>query len=612
MSTDPHSPGEQLTAALPGLRRTLHHVRPHLRPHRWLMLGGLLAMFAEVAFRLLEPWPLKYVLDAVIQPGAGTDSGLMTLIVVAAVALLGVAALRALSAYGMTVFFTLAGTRAMTNVRGELYAHLQRLSLRFHRGSRTGDLINRLVGDVGRVQEVAVTAALPLIGNIVALVGMTIVMLVLDWQLALIVVAAFPVFLLGSSRQGRKITSAARKQRRREGDLAGTASETLGAMTVVHAYGLQRLLQGKFAASNAKSLRDGVMASRLSAGLERGTDVLVGLATGVVLLIGAMRVLDGALSPGELTVFISYLKSAFKPMRDLAKYTGRLAKAAASGERIVDLLETEPDIVDHPQAISAPRLRGDVAFTNVVASYGRGHRALVDVDLHVPAGTRVGVLGPSGSGKSTLVSLLPRLMDVDYGRVTIDGTDVRDYTLDSLRAQVSIVLQESVLFATTLAENIRFGRPDASDEEVQQAARDADAHGFITALPNGYDTIVGERGSTLSGGQRQRIAVARAMLRDASIVVLDEALTGVDPASARSLTAALARLTDERTTFVISHDTDDVADCDVVVWIEDGRVVDQGSPDEIISRRRHLRALDSAAHRDPNAADERVTGVHVG
>ncbi|HLR93326.1 MAG TPA: ABC transporter ATP-binding protein [Jiangellaceae bacterium] len=612
MSTDPHSPGEQLTAALPGLRRTLHHVRPHLRPHRWMMLGGLLAMFAEVAFRLLEPWPLKYVLDAVIQPGAGTDSGLMTLIMVAAVALLGVAALRALSAYAMTVFFTLAGTRAMTNVRGELYAHLQRLSLRFHRGSRTGDLINRLVGDVGRVQEVAVTAALPLIGNIVALVGMTVVMLVLDWQLALIVVAAFPVFLLGSSRQGRKITTAARKQRRREGDLAGTASETLGAMTVVHAYGLQRLLQGKFAASNAKSLRDGVKASRLSAGLERGTDVLVGLATGVVLLIGAMRVLDGALSPGELTVFISYLKSAFKPMRDLAKYTGRLAKAAASGERIVDLLETEPDIVNHPQAINAPRLRGDVAFTNVVASYGRGHRALVDVDLQIPAGTRVGVLGPSGSGKSTMVSLLPRLMDVDYGRVTIDGTDVRDYTLDSLRAQVSIVLQESVLFATTLAENIRFGRPDATDEEVQQAARDADAHGFITALPNGYDTIVGERGSTLSGGQRQRIAVARAMLREASIVVLDEPLTGVDPTSARSLTAALARLTKGRTTFVISHDTDDIADCDVVVWIEDGRVVDQGSPEEITSRRRHLRALDTAAHRDPNAAAERVRRVHVG
>lgn len=586
------TPSAQLTAALPGLRRTLKHVRPHLRPHRRLIVIGMIALFAEVLFRLAEPWPLKFVLDAIIAAAspelvahATGEDNLLALVIVASLTVVAVAALRAGSAYLRTVCFALAGNRAMTGVRGHLYAHLQRLSLTYHGSARSGDLLNRLIADVGRVREVAVTAALPLLGNTITLVAMLGVMLWMDWQLALVSIGALIVFAVGSSKQGPRITGAARKQRSREGDLAGSANETLGAMQVVQAYSLEGVLSERFASSNSRAMKDGVKATRRSAALERGTDVLVGVASGVVLFLGARQVLAGTLTPGELTVFISYLKASFKPMRDLAKFTGRIAKAAASGERISDVLDEAPDITDSSWA-RPHRPRGYVTLQGVSTSYGDGRLALRDVNLNVLAGQRVGVLGPSGGGKSTLVSLLPRLQDPVAGEVRIDGHDLRDLTLASVRDNVAIVLQDSVLFATTIAENIEYGRPGADREEVIAAARAAGADEFIQALPLGYDTVVGERGGTLSGGQRQRIAVARAMLRDASIVVLDEATTGLDPRTAAGVRQALAELSRGRTTFIITHDVRDVADCDVVLWISEGRIVDRGTPEEI--RERHL------------------------
>ncbi|PRX97130.1 ABC transporter ATP-binding protein [Allonocardiopsis opalescens] len=563
---------EQLREALPGLRRTLGYLRPHMRDQRLLIGGGFVALFAEVAFRLLEPWPLKFVIDTVVAPAAAGQPGVVRVLLLCAGALIAVAALRALSAYLMTVAFALVGNRVMTRVRAQLFGHLNRLSLRYHRGSRLGDLISRLTGDVGRLQEVAVTAALPLVGNVVTLVGMSVVMLVLDWRLAVFTFVAFPVFIWFGSRDSRRINTAARRQRKREGELAGSAAESLGAITVVQAYGLEPLLQRRFDASNDQTLTEGVRTTRLSAGLERRTDLLVGVATAVVILAGGYAALLGQLTPGELVVFVSYLKGAFKPMRDMAKYTGRIAKAAASGERIVDVLRTEPDITDRPGATPAMPWQGDIRFENVSAGHTEDRLALRDVNVHIPARARVGIVGPSGSGKSTLAALLPRLIDPAHGRVVVDGRDVRDLTLDSVRSQIAIVLQESVLFATSVRDNIRSGRPGATDEEVEWAARAANAHDFILRLPEGYDTVLGERGATLSGGQRQRIAIARAIVRQASIVVLDEATTGLDPTTEREVTAALAELTRDRTTLVISHDLDAVADCDMVLSVYGGRV----------------------------------------
>ncbi|MDQ1669545.1 MAG: ATP-binding cassette, subfamily bacterial [Actinomycetota bacterium] len=536
------------------------------------MTGGFLALLGEVAFRLLEPWPLKVVVDAIVKPNARSQPGVLRVLLLAAIAIIVVAAFRALSSYLMTVALSLAGSRAMTRVRRDVYDHLLSLSVRYHGRAKTGDLVNRLTGDISRLTDVAVSAVVPLAGNVVTLIGMTVVMIWLDPMLALIVVAAFPVFLMTSARDGRRITSAARVQRRREGDLAGTVSESLGAITVVHAYGLEQELGNRFASNNNRSLREGAKTTRLSAGLERRTDLLIGAATAAVVFAGGSQVLSGHLTPGELIVFVTYLKGAFKPMRDMAKYTGRIAKAAASGERIVDVLTTDVDIRDLPHAKPAPRFAGHVQFDDVTAAYGAGRVALKGVTLDVPAGSTVGVVGESGAGKSTLASLLLRLQDPVSGRVLVDGHDMRDLTLASLRSQVAIVLQESVLFATDVRENIRFGSATASDEEVEHAARLARADEFIRALPDGYDSELGERGATLSGGQRQRIAIARAMLRDAPIVVLDEATAGLDGDSEREVRAALERLCADRTTFVISHDPEAVRHCDVVVRLQQGRL----------------------------------------
>ena len=599
----------ELRSVGPSLRSIMRLLRPHLRPHRTLVAGGFVALFAEVAFRLLEPWPLKVVIDSVIAPGAEDRPNIIWLLVACALAVVAVTGLRALASYLMTVCFALAGTRAMTTVRAEVFHHVLRLSVRFHSSSRTGDLLTRLITDVGRLRDVAVTAAMPLIGNVVTLVAMLTVMMVLDWRLGLVVLAAFPVFAFTSSRSSTQITSAARLQRRRESDLASTAGESLGAIKVVQAYSLQDRLEDSFNSSAKRELRDGVRATRLSAGLERKTDLLVGLATGAVLLVGGHSVLRGHLTPGELVVFVQYLKGAFKPMRDLAKYTGRIAKAAASGERITDVMQTEQDITDAPGAYQIRRLAGEVTFEHVSASYGDGTLALEDVSFRVPPGSTVGLVGHSGSGKSTIASLVLRLQDPAAGTVRIDGHDLRDVTVGSLRAQTAVVLQESVLFAGTVAENIRLGRPGADDEEVREAARAANAEEFITRLPQGYDTVVGERGDTLSGGQRQRIAVARAMLRRAPVVILDEATSGLDPKSSAEVLQAMDRLAAGRTTFTITHVLEDVMACDQVLVLGDGRVVEQGRPTDLVadpeshlSRLAHRRL--SAVPDPPDDADE--------
>ncbi|GAA3763567.1 ATP-binding cassette subfamily B protein [Spinactinospora alkalitolerans] len=572
---------KDLRESLPGLRRILGRMRPHMHDQRTLVAGGFIALFTEVAFRLLEPWPLKIVIDAVVLPQAAAGPRLLLMLALCGVTVVAFAGMRALAAYLMTTAFALVGSRVLTRVRAELFAHLQGLSLRYHQGARSGDLLTRLTGDVNRLQEVAVTVALPMVGNVVTLVGMSVVMLVLNWQLACLVLALFPVFVLFGSRDSLRINGAAREQRRREGELAGGAAEGLAAITVVQAYGLEPEQQRAFSASNDESLVSGVRATRLSAGLERRTDLLVGIATGLVVTAGGYAAVIGHLTPGELVVFVTYLKSAFKPMRDMAKYTGRIAKAAASGERVAELLSARPDIVDGPRRAPLPRV-GEVAFEDVSLGYGAGRWGLRGLDLRVPARTRVGVVGPSGSGKSTMASLLLRLQDPTGGRVLVDGLDLRDLPVAAARSQVAVVLQESVLFATTIAENIRHGDRAASDREVLAAARAANAHDFISALPDGYDTVLGERGATLSGGQRQRIAIARAMLRRSPIVVLDEATTGLDPENQREVLGALAELTSGRTAFIISHDADAVADCDLIVAVHGGRVLRQGPPGEVL------------------------------
>ena len=569
------------------LRRTLGLIRPHLPSQGKLMAGGGVALVLEVVFRVLEPWPIKVVVDAVTRSlGADLASpgprATVQLLLVCAAATVAIVGMRALCNYLATVAFALAGSRIATELRQRVFAHVNTLSRRYHSKARSGDLVQRLVGDVGRLQEVAVTAGMPLLVNIFTLMAMLFVMAWLDITLALVVVAAAFIFSVLSQSATTRITAASRKTRKSEGDLANIAQETIGGITVVQAYGLERALEKQFSSRNSKSLRDGVKSRRLAAALERRTDLLVGLALATVIVLGGSRVMNQSMTPGDLVLFITYLKTAMKPLRDLAKYTGRIARATASGERIADLLDVKPEITSPDEPYRLSSVRGDVELHDVHADYGDGVPVLTGLNLHIPAGQRVALVGPSGAGKSTITSLLVRSMDVTRGSVSLDGLDVRLLELAELRSQVAVVLQESVLFTGTILENIRFGRLDATDEEVFAAAELARADEFIRRLPDGYESVVGERGSTLSGGQRQRIAIARALLRDANVVILDEATAGLDPENALAVRDAITELTRGRTTIVVTHDEETARSCDRIVWVERGQVLWDGPADGVL------------------------------
>ncbi|WP_052273938.1 ABC transporter ATP-binding protein [Arthrobacter sp. L77] len=561
-------------------------VRPHLGRHRKLMAGGVTALLLEVAFRVLEPWPVKFVIDAVTRSlgadfsggGPAASPGLLILCGAALVAIIG---FRALFNFLATIAFALTGSRVATDLRSRVFAHVQSLSLSYHASSRTGDMVQRLIGDVGKLQEVAVSAGLPLIANCITLVAMAGVMFWLDPLLALVVVVASAAFLVLSRLSTGKITVAARRTRKGEGALANTAQESLGAIRVVQTYGLEQTLARQFGTNNEKTLREGVLARRLAAALERRTDVIVGIATALVLTGGGWRVVQGAMTPGDLVLFLMYLKTAMKPLRDLAKYTGRIARATASGERVADLLDEPVDIEDTPHATPLSQVWGDLELRGVTAGYTPGKPVLKDVDVTFMGHRRTAVVGPSGSGKSTLASLAVRMMDPLAGSVHLDGKDLRHVTLESLRSRVSLVLQDAVLFTGTIRENIRYGRIDASDEEVEYAAKLANVHGFVAHFPDGYDTTVGERGGTLSGGQRQRIAIARALLRDAPLVILDEVTTGLDKDSRMEVLKGLDLLSQHRTTITITHEPAVALTHDWIIWLEDGTVRFEGSPADI-------------------------------
>ena len=566
------------------MRQTLRLVGPDAAPQWRLMAGGTVVLLAEVAFRVMEPWPLKVVIDSLVASmGRYTGSAPATTssLVGLGVALLVIVAGRAGCNYLATVAFALVGSRTAASLRSRAFHHVQGLSQQFHARNRSADTVQRRIADVNRMQEVAVTAGLPMAANTLTLLVMVVVMVFLDPLLATIVVMAVAAFAIASSGNSRRISAASLRSRKSEGNLANTAQEALGAIKVVQAYGLEPLLHERFTGANTVSLSEGVRSRRIAARLERSTDVIVGVATAVVMVGGGIRVLNGAMSPGDLVLFTTYLRTTMKPLRDMAKYTGRIARAAASGERVADLMAVEPEIVSPRDATVLDPVRGMVHFDHVHAAY-EGRQVLHGVSLTVVPGEHVALVGPSGSGKSTLVSLVVRALDPTSGTVSLDGHSLDELDLKFLRSQVSVLHQEAVLLTGTIRENIRLGRPDASDDEVEAAARAAHAHDFITQMPDGYDTAVGERGGTLSGGQRQRIAIARALLRDSPIVILDEATTGLDPASTSAVLEAIDGLVAGRTTLTVTHDPQAAMRVDRVVWIQDGRIRLEGSPQHLM------------------------------
>ena len=584
---------------LPGLWRITKYFWPHVKKYRALIAGSMLALLAEVALRLLEPWPLKFVFDHIIKtksrekplPEFLVSVDAMTLLALAAVAVVAITSLRALASYWETIGFAKLGNRALAKVRNQLYRHVHYLSLSFHTRAKTGDLVIRMMNDVGMLQDVAITALMPLLARALIVGGMMALMFWMKWQLALIAFTVLPLFWLRSISLSKKIREIAKKQRRQEGSMAATAAESIGAIKIVQALSLEETFARAFSSESDKTQKQDIKGKRLSAALERSLDVLIAIATALVLCFGTRLVLNKELSAGDLLVFLAYLKSAYRPVQDFAKYTSRLGKASAAAERVIDLLERVPDVRDLPGAVRAPAFRGAVKFEDASFAYESEQRLLEEIQVNVEPGQHVALVGQSGGGKSTLVSLILRLYDPQRGRVTIDGRDIREFTLESLRSQISVVLQDNVLFAASVRDNITYAAQGASIEEVQAAARLANAHEFITELPQGYDTILGERGATLSHGQRQRIAIARAAIRKAPILILDEPTTGLDKKNERAVLDALERLYANRTTFLITHDLQHATTADMIFYLDAGRIVERGTHEELIKLNGRYAAL---------------------
>jgi ATP-binding cassette, subfamily B, bacterial len=562
-----------------------------LRPFiagQWPALAG--AMGATVLIVLAElarPFPLALVVDRLF---AGFDGPFelqpsdVRLLVGIALLVLAIALVDSLAAYVADLLLKRAGERITHDLRVAVYAHLQKLSLTFHNRRQKGDLVTRVTGDAGAVGQLFSDSIGTMAQALLLLVGMLAVTLVLDPLLALVAFSPAPLLAAVTVRYRRRIKELARHQRAKEGEIASLADEALSAMQVVKAFGSESYEHERVSGRSEARRRLGVELSRLESRFTGLIDVIGAFGTALVIVVGVLRVAAGALSPGDLIVFASYSRRLYRPLRDIARQASRVSRAMARAERIAELLGADEALEERPHAVAPGRARGELALEEVWFSYNASRTALRDMSLRVRAGERVAIVGPSGAGKSTLGALLARFHDPDRGRVLIDGRDARDYRLDWLRAQVGILLQDTVLFSGTVAENIAYGT-DAGRDEVVRAARAAAAHEFVVRLPDGYDTVLGPRGIGLSGGQRQRIGIARTLLRDPAILVLDEPTTGLDPRSERQVLDGLEALMRDRTTIMITHSEALAASARRVIVVEAGRAEEQTAPTRPASSR---------------------------
>ena len=562
-------------------RRTVRRISTLARfASRYKLRTGLAvaSLLAATVTSLAPPYLAKLALDDGIRK---QDYHAVVIVVVVFV----VAAVLNLGASAAQTYFTgWTGERILADLRNSLFGHLQRLSLGFYERNRAGVIISRLTNDVEALDQLVTDGVTSLFQNTLILAGTAVILFFLDWRLALATLAVFPLMAIATAIFRYVSSRAYRAVRERLGLVTATLAEDIAGMRVVQAFTRQSANERHFRAVNMH-YREANQVTVATNGLYFPfVDFLSTGATAVVLAYGAHRFFSGSIEIGTLLAFMLYLSNFFDPVQQLSQLYNTFLSATAALDKIMDVMDDEPEIEDRPEAIDLPAIEGRVAFEGVRFSYGRGPEVLHGIDLDIDPGTTVALVGHTGAGKSTIAKLLARFYDPRAGRITVDGHDLRDVTQESLRRQLGIVPQEGFLFAGTVRENIAFGRPAATIEEIAAAAKAVGAHEFIEALENGYDTEVAERGGRLSLGQRQLVAFARALLADPRILILDEATSSVDIGTERRIEIALGRLLAGRTAFIIAHRLSTIRNADLIVVLEHGRIVEQGTHEELVAR----------------------------
>jgi ATP-binding cassette subfamily B protein len=566
------------------LRRLLNQVRPYWRRIAVILLLDLLA----TPLALLNPVPIQIVVDSVIRsarlpkfidavvPGFASSSATRILILAAVLTVL-VALLSQLQSLASYLLKTQTGEQLTLEFRTRIFQHLQRLSLSFHDTRGSADSLYRLQDDAPSLQWLTIYGVVPLVFESITLVATIYVINRIDWQLAVVALAVSPFLFFYARLYDQRIEGRYQGAKELESSALQVVQEVLTAVRVVKAFGREETEQERYQRRSREGLRARIRLAFAEGAFGLVVNVTIAVGTALVLYIGARHVQSGVLSPGKLLLVIAYLAQLYGPLEKISKEAASVQTYLASMERAFELLDEVPEVAERANARPLRRTAGTIEFCNVSFSYDSQNPVLRDVSFCVPGGTRVGIAGKTGAGKSTLLSLLIRFYDPTAGQILLDGVDLRDYRLADLRNQFSLVLQDTVLFSTTIAENIAYGRPNATEEEVVEAAKAANAHDFISELPKGYQTEVGERGMMLSGGERQRISLARAFLKDAPILLLDEPTSAVDAGTETAILEAMERLMQGRTSLLISHRLSALANCDVLFRISHGRL-EQSEP----------------------------------
>jgi len=556
---------------------------------------GITAVAVEALADLLQPWPLKIVVDLIgekrmpawiagwVASLFGTDK--LAVLNFVAFAVIMIAALGAVSSYVESVSMTTVGQWVTHDLRSTLYNHIQRLSLSYHDRSQTGDLITRVTSDIDTIQGFITSTLTDVILDILTLASMLAVMTYIDWRFTVIALSVAPFLIIFVSKYSPRIKKASRAVRKKESQIVSQTQEVFSSIRVVKAFARERYEKERFKEVSRESVELALRARALKAGLSPSIRVMTALGTAVMMWYGARQVLvDGTLTPGTLVLFLAYLGKLYSPIRSLSKLPDTFSKPAIAFERIQEVLDVETKTRFGEKPRKAPDFKGHIEFDKVSFGYTPDRLVLKDVSLTIEPGQIAAFVGPTGAGKTTIISLLPRFYELSSGAIRIDGEDVRSFKLKSLRRQLGFVLQETLLFRAPIWQNIAYGRPTASREEIIEAAKLANAHDFIEQLPDGYETMVGERGVTLSGGQRQRVGIARAVIRSAPILILDEPTSGLDAVSEAIVFDALHRLMAGKTCIVITHRLATIRRAHVIFVLKSGGIVQRGTHEELLAR----------------------------